>query len=273
MDVEDPDAARIISLADNKKHEAGMAAGHPEIFKALVSLCVPSPGVELHVPYEPVWDKMVDWYQAAVDHKNFKDAFQVVLDAGGHTSPHMKDLQLWIELTVNPTIRKFRWESYGAVANYGIHFPRLKNAMLKWAWKQPPNNCMCQVPPKIDYRFNEKHEYSMRELMLEIEGALAWNSRAFEVMMKDLGERTKKISELEIDVASKIIAVPKKDEKKTLEQQEAALRSDCAGLIAKKIIQTAPDVHEEADLPVTISASTVNSLLHEMQNLYKDKIL
>ena len=62
MDIEEPEAARIISLADNKKHEAGMAAGHPEIFKAMVSLCVPNPLDGRIVPYEPVWNKMVEWY-------------------------------------------------------------------------------------------------------------------------------------------------------------------------------------------------------------------
>ena len=56
MDVEDPDAALIISIALNKKNETAMKTGHTEIMSTLVSLCKPSPGT-CEVPFDPAWDK------------------------------------------------------------------------------------------------------------------------------------------------------------------------------------------------------------------------
>ena len=81
MDEEEPDAALIISIALNKKNEAAMKTGHTEIWNTLVGLCKPDPhGV---VKLEPVRDKLVDLYGAAVDHPDFVNAFKVVCDAGG----------------------------------------------------------------------------------------------------------------------------------------------------------------------------------------------
>ena len=81
MDEEEPDAAQIISIALNKKNEVAMKTGHLEIMATLVRLCEPEP--DGSVPYEPVRDKLIDLYGAAVDHPDFVHAFKLVIDAGG----------------------------------------------------------------------------------------------------------------------------------------------------------------------------------------------
>ena len=81
MDVEEPDAAQIISIALNKKNEVAMRTGRLEISSTLVGMCVPSPNGS--VPFEPVRDKLIELYGAAVDHPDFIHAFRLVIDAGG----------------------------------------------------------------------------------------------------------------------------------------------------------------------------------------------
>ena len=81
MDIEEPDAALIISIALNKKNEVAMKTGHLEIMSTLVALCQPCP--KGCVPFDPVRDKMIDLYGAAVDHPDFVHAFRLVIDAGG----------------------------------------------------------------------------------------------------------------------------------------------------------------------------------------------
>lgn len=44
------------------------------------------------ISFEPVRDKMIDYYGNAIDHPDFHHAFRVVMDSGGHDSPHMKEL-------------------------------------------------------------------------------------------------------------------------------------------------------------------------------------
>ena len=55
MDMEEPGAAQIISIALNKNNAVAMKTGHLEIMTALVGLRVPSPNGS--VPFEPVRDK------------------------------------------------------------------------------------------------------------------------------------------------------------------------------------------------------------------------
>ena len=93
MDLEEPEGAIVIAIALKKKNDASMRTSHTEIMNTLVGLCKPSPdAMDGHVPFEPIRDKMIEYYGAAVDHPDFMNAFQVVLDAGGHESPHLADL-------------------------------------------------------------------------------------------------------------------------------------------------------------------------------------
>ena len=107
MDLEEPEAARVISLALNKKNEASMKTSHTEMMNTLVGLCNPSPDrLDGHVDYGPVRDNMIEYYGAAVDHPDLMQAFLFVMDAGGHDSPHMADMQEFTNVYVNPKLRK-----------------------------------------------------------------------------------------------------------------------------------------------------------------------
>ena len=92
LDVEEPEAALIISAALNKKNEASTKTSHTEIMNMLVGLRKPSPGdAEGKVPIEPVGENMIEYDGASVDHPDFCHAFRVVMDARGHDSPHVAD--------------------------------------------------------------------------------------------------------------------------------------------------------------------------------------
>ena len=146
MDEEEPEAALVISITLNKKNEAAMKTGHLEILTTLVGLCKPDP--RGCVPFEPVRDRLIDLYGAEIDHPDFLHLFKVVIDAGGEGSIHMKDLFAFTAVFVNPKVRKMRMGAYGVIAPYPEEFPRLKNACLKWAWKQPTTRGFCQIPPQ-----------------------------------------------------------------------------------------------------------------------------
>ena len=237
MDVEQPDAAQIISIALNKKNEVAMKTGHLEIMSTLVGLCAPHPNGS--VPFEPVRDKLIDLYGAAVDHPDFVHAFRLVIDSGGAGSVHMKDLDAFTSVHVNQKLRKMRMEVYAVVAPYPVEFPKIKNACLKWSWRQAPNKGWCQLPPSIKHRLSAESKYGMNDFMLSLELAMADLSKlASTVVEKDqLKSRTKWIAEVEINLMSKIFAVPTKGEGgKTVKDQEKELCEQCAAFIAAKIL-------------------------------------
>ena len=82
MDIEQPDAANIISCTLNDKRiEVAMKTAHLEIMSTLTSLCTPH--LQADLCFQLVRDKMFGMFGAAVDHEDFGHAFRLVLDAGG----------------------------------------------------------------------------------------------------------------------------------------------------------------------------------------------
>ena len=216
LDVEEPLGAKVISLALNKKNDAAMATTHEEIMTTLVGLCKPSPdGLDGQVPFEPVRDKMLEWYGTIVDHPDFLHAFRLVMDAGGHESPHMQDLQQFTTIFVNPNLRKMRFDTYGVVAVYPIHFPRIKNACIKWSYKQPTIlGGWCTAPPNIAGLLDEGGKFSMhRGDMLDIEHTFREMSKCALALTVKGQEGAKKraswIAEVEVGVMKKVFALLK----------------------------------------------------------------
>ena len=207
IDVEEPEAALVISIALNKKNEAAMKTGGLEVWNTLVGLCKPDPSTGVY-PYEPIRDKMIELYGSAADSPHFLSMFRLVLDAGGAESPHLVDLKEFTTVHVNPKLRKMRDETYSVLAPYPEKFPRVKNACIKWAWKQPPDRNWCKVPPNIAYRFQADSKTGMLDLMEAVETALATLSKTASTVV----ERTTKvkwIAEVDITIMSKIFAAPK----------------------------------------------------------------
>ena len=85
MDVEEPDAALVISVALNKRNEAAMNTGHLEIFIGMTNLLNPDPDTGV-VMYEPVRDQLVDVYGPSVNDVDFIFVFRFAMAAGGKMS-------------------------------------------------------------------------------------------------------------------------------------------------------------------------------------------
>ena len=283
MDVEEPEAALVISIALNKKNEASMKTAHTEIMTTLVSLCKPSPG-SCEVPFEPVRERMVELYGAAVDHPDFCKAFQLVLDAGGHDSPHMKDLQSFINAHVNPKLRKMRWEAY-AVAEYPVEFPKVKNAAIKWAYKQPTSRGWCQLPPNIGYRFDSGNKHNMRSLMEQIEQAMREMNKLAEATLDDsldqqvMKSRVKWTASVDIGLIARVFAVQKKSkvegvtEAKTVGEQSDDLLDECAKFLAHRVREVMQMRCQGAISAVAEIDSTIYHICRSGDELWKDNKL
>ena len=166
-----------------------MQTGHGEIMSTLTTLCKPDPtGVVL---FEPVRDKLIELFGSQVDHPDFVFAFRLVNDAGGAASKHMKDLFEFTTVYVNEKLRKMRMEAYAIVAPYPIEYPKIKNACLKWAWKQTPNKGWCQLPPSISHRFASESKFQMIDFMTELEATFLELSKIVSTVVEDRKSRVK----------------------------------------------------------------------------------
>ena len=237
MNIEEPDAALTISIALNKKNEAAMETAHTEIMRTLVGLCKPSPDYDRSsavAEFETIRNKMLDLYGATVDHPDFIKAFQLVVEAGGADSPHMSDLQDFTGVFVNPKMRKLRWETYGLVAPLPPEFPRVKNALLKWTWKQTPVRGWCPLPPNLHYRLDANAKLSMSEVCKHLERAMVVTSQIASAVAENTHDKVKFIAEVDIGLIQLLMSVPKTDPSNTVEQQRDGLMLKCAEFLAVK---------------------------------------
>ena len=64
-------------------------------------------------------------------------------------------------------------------------------------------------------------------------------SKFASTVVEELKTRTRWIAEVEISLISKVFAVPKSEDGKTVQQQENELSEQCAALIATKLLYLA----------------------------------
>ena len=239
MDDEEPDAALVISIAQNKKNEACMSTAHTEVMKTLVGLCKPDPNGDRTVLFEPIRERMIDLYGAIVDHPDFHHAFRLVLDAGGCDSPHMKDMNDFTSVHVNQHFRKLRFETYAVVAVLPIEYPALKNGLVKWAWKQKPVKGWCPVPPTLQHRLDPKSKHHMPRAATQIEDAMRGMRTCLAAVAAGVpnGEKMKItwVGAVDIGLAQLLLNVPKTEEGKTVAEQEEALITKCSEFLAVKL--------------------------------------
>ena len=185
-----------------------MQTAHTEVMHTLVKLCKTDP-YSGAVAFEPIRDKMLELYGSTIDHPDFHHAFRVVMDSGGSKSPHMKDMHDFTSVHVNPRMRKLRLETYAVVAPLAVDRPRLKNALVKWAWKQPPVRGWCPVSPSIAHRLDSQSRFQMTKACKGIEESMIQGAKIATAVAGVERDKIRWIGEVDIALVSKLLAVPK----------------------------------------------------------------
>ena len=95
------------------------------------------------------------------------------------------------------------------------------------------------MPPSISHRLSGVSKHSMEEFMKDMEAAMLALSKFVSTVVEDLKSKTKWIAEVEINLMSKVFAVPKSEDGKTVQQQQDELCEQCAAVIATKLLDLA----------------------------------
>ena len=244
MEDEEPGAAEVICISLNKKNETSMMTGHLEVMSTLARLCKPDPSSG-SVPFQPVLDKLVGLYGSQVDHPDFHQAFRFVVSAGGADSMHIKDMQQFTQIFVNEKFRKMRMDVYAIIAPYPVKYVKIKNASLKWSWRQPTKRGWCQMPLCIAHRLDETSKFEWCEVMNDLEYALTVISDvASDVVAKSAvaeKDRDKALAkwtaDVEILLMSALFAYKKCTDANEHTKQKNQVEQQCAVIIATQILE------------------------------------
>ena len=76
----------------------------------------------------------------------FVGMFKLVIDLGADEAPFLASLKTFTSKFVNLALRRLRPQASSNVAALPIAYPRLKIAILKWAYLQEPKFGICPSP-------------------------------------------------------------------------------------------------------------------------------
>ena len=143
---EEPRGCEIIQAALNSKNAVALAYHEMELLSSLSQWCTKSSAMAEKLTYESAREAMALTYPDMVAGAEFVGTFKLVIDLGAGKAPFLASLQGFAARFVNPQVRKLRMQAFSAVAALPDKVPRLKIAILKWAYMQEPKFGFCPVP-------------------------------------------------------------------------------------------------------------------------------
>ena len=238
MDIEEPRAARVISIALNDKNSFAMQTGHTEIMAFIFRNVKPSPQQTL---FQPIKEELISMHGLHVDDKYLEYVFTYAAEAGGHGSIHLKDLDLFCAATVDPKIRKFRMEGYKRVV-HGIskEWQRIRLAAMTWAYKQDTTeDNWCVLPPDFSHRVDSGSVYNwcdflsnLDDVLLHVRKMCSWNECS--TFIEVVKERTLWMADVHNSVI-RHMNVPKIKQKSAHDKQLVDVTEKVAKCIASRI--------------------------------------
>ena len=129
-------------------------------------------------------------------------------------------------------------EAYAIIAQYPVEFPKIKNASMKWAWKQDTQRGWCVLPANISHRLNKDSKHSLCDVIMQAELAMTALSKvASAVVEKKPKERMKWTAELETKLVSCIFSCPRLDNAAMHTKLQKTLAGKFAVVIATKLLE------------------------------------
>jgi hypothetical protein len=136
----------IIQAAANSKNAVAMPQTTMELVSSLSRWCSKSSAIAEKLTFASARNAMMVTYPDMACDEEFVNVFKLVVDLGADGAPFLASLQSFASRFVNPQVRRLRLHAFSSAAGLPLECPRLKIAVLKWAYKQEPRFGFCPVP-------------------------------------------------------------------------------------------------------------------------------
>ena len=147
MDVEQPDAASIISHALNSAQEIAMQQTEQQALQVLHGMAIPqNAGAAQGLAFSTVQEKARAHLGHVVDDLEFVDLYEYCSNLGMAKSPFLQDLLQYMSTFVDSKKRRLRFSAFAEANKLGLEFPRMKVALIKACYRRKPTNGICANP-------------------------------------------------------------------------------------------------------------------------------
>ena len=148
INIEEPTACTLISIALNKGHECALKNTELTAVAVLSGEITRRANMELagRVQFECVKAAVRLELDVIVDEPEFVELFEFVISLGGAKNTYIPGLILFAERYVDQKKRQLRLQAFGEINKMPAECPRTKIATLKRAYRQDPSHGFCPVP-------------------------------------------------------------------------------------------------------------------------------
>ena len=144
--TEEERGCEIIQAAANSPNAVALAYHEMELISSLSRWCSKSSAIAEQHTFGLAREAMMVTYPDMVQDAEFVNVFKLVIDLGADGAPFLASLQSFASKLVNPQVRRLRLNAFSSAAGLPLECPRLKIAVLKWAYSQEPKFGFCPVP-------------------------------------------------------------------------------------------------------------------------------
>ena len=147
MDVEQPDAASIISHALNQPQTLAMHQTEQQAIEVLNGLAIPQNAYAAQaLAFSTVREKARAHLGHVVDDLEFVDLYEYCSNLGMGKTSFMQDLMQYMSAFVDPKKRRLKFSAFADANLLGLECPRLKVALIKKCYRSKPQRGICPNP-------------------------------------------------------------------------------------------------------------------------------
>ena len=147
MDVEQPDAASIISHALNQPQTLAMHQTEQQAIEVLNGLAIPQNAHAAQaLAFSTVREKAREHLGHVVDDLEFVDLYEYCSNLGMGKTSFMQDLMQYMSAFVDPKKRRLKFSAFADANKLGLECPRLKVALIKKSYRSKPVKGICPNP-------------------------------------------------------------------------------------------------------------------------------
>ena len=167
MDVEEPNAASLISQALNSPHELGMRTTELTAVAVLKGEIIVQMGKDLsqRVAFKTVRDRVRTQLQAATDDPDLPEVFEFLISNGVGKNVYIDKLLEWTQTFVDSKKRQLRFSAFAPVNKMCAEAVWARMAVVKRAYRKPPTAGFCPSPEPLWGDISWTHMQRLEELL------------------------------------------------------------------------------------------------------------
>ena len=165
MDVEEPDAADLISAALNSPHQMAMRTTELTAISVLKGEIIAQSKLSEEVAFQTVVERVRQRLQCAADDPDLPEVFDWLISTGVGNNGYIDQLLEWTGVFVDGRLRQLRFSAFAVINKMCENGVWTKMAVLKRAYRSNATNGFCPSPEKEWGDVKWAHLKSLEELL------------------------------------------------------------------------------------------------------------